>query len=239
MVKRLAKILLAQTPYRIVRGNSANRFQAIEVCLDAIKSRGFSPKIIIDGGAHIGSFSVAARSIFPNAVFHLVEPQPACCKPLEKLCAANGFIFHKCALAEKTGKIYLTRALEPSTGAHITQENGDSIPVMADTLDALFGSITRNDRPLLKLDLQGYELHALRGGGRFLHAAEVILTEVSFFAQAYEPSIPALISFLSDNAFQLYDIASLSGRSRDNRLRQGDLIFVRIGSQLLEDGHWE
>ncbi len=84
-----------------------------------------------------------------------------------------------------------------------------------------------------------YELHALRGGVTFLQAAEVILTEVSFFAQAYEPPIAALVSFLSDNGFQLYDIASLSGRSRDNRLRQGDFIFVRIGSQLLKDGHWE
>ena len=73
----------------------------------------------------------------------------------------------------------------------------------------------------------------------FLQAAEVILTEVSFFAQAYEPPIATLISFLGDSEFQLYDIASLSGRSRDNRLHQGDFIFVRTGSQLLEDGHWE
>jgi FkbM family methyltransferase len=238
-VKRLVKMLLAQTPYRIVRDKGANRFQAIEACLYAIKRRGFSPKVVIDGGAHIGSFSVAVQLIFPDAVFHVVEPQPACCKPLEELCAANGFIFHKCALAEKKGQIHLTRTYGPSTGAHITMENRDAIPVMADTLDALFGSITRNDRPLLKLDLQGYELHALRGGVTFLQAAEVILTEVSFFAQAYEPPIAALVSFLSDNGFQLYDIASLSGRSRDDRLRQGDFIFVRIGSQLLKDGHWE
>ena len=95
----------------------------------------------------------------------------------------------------------------------------------------------RND--LLKLDLQGYELHALRGGAAFLRSAEAILTEVSFFAQAYEPPIAELVSFLNDNGFQLYDVAALGGRPRDNRLKQGDLIFVRFGSQLLEDGRWE
>ena len=128
----------------------------------------FSPKIAVDGEpCHIGSSGVAVQLIFPDAVFHVVEPQPTCCKPLEELCAANGFIFHKCALAEKKGQIHLTHTLEPSTGAHITFEHWNSVPVMADTLDGLFGSITRNDRALLKLDLQGYELNALRGGARF------------------------------------------------------------------------
>ena len=238
-MKHLVKALLAQTPYRIVRDKGENRFQAIETCLRAIKARGFAPKVVIDGGAHIGSFSVAARSIFPNAIFHLVEPQPACIEPLQRLCAAKGFIFHNCALAETKGQIYLTRTVEPSTGAHITSDNRDAIPVMASTLDALFASTTRIDRPLLKLDLQGYELNALRGGAIFLQATEVILTEVSFFAQAYEPPIVALVSFLNDNGFLLYDIASLSGRSRDNRLRQGDFVFVRTGSQLLDDGQWQ
>ena len=238
-MKHLVKALLARTPYRIVRDKGENRFQAIETCLCAVKARGFEPKVVIDGGAHIGSFSVAAQSIFPNAIFHMVEPQPACCQPLQRLCAAKGFIFHQCALAEKKGQIYLTRAAEPSTGAHVTLDNRDAILVVAETLDALFGSITRNDRPLLKLDLQGYELNALKGGAMFLQATEVILTEVSFFAQAYEPPIAALVSFLNDKGFLLYDIASLSGRPRDNRLHQGDFVFVRTGSQLLEDGQWQ
>jgi hypothetical protein len=111
--------------------------------------------------------------------------------------------------------------------------------VAAATLDALFDSVKRDDRPLLKLDLQGYELHALQGGARLLKSVEAILAEVSFYAQAYEPPIATLVSFLSDNGFQLYDIASLSGRARDNRLHQGDFIFVRGGSQLLQDGRWD
>ena len=125
----------------------------------------------------------------------------------------------------------------PACTSRKNDENASS--VAAATLDALFGASVTQDRPLLKLDLQGYELHALRGGTTFLRSVEVILTEVSFFAQAYEPPIASLISFLNDSGFQLYEIASLAGRSRDNRLKQGDFVFVRVGSQLLQDGRWE
>jgi FkbM family methyltransferase len=238
-VKELAKLFMAQTPYRIVRDRGANRFQAIETCLREMKRRGFAPRVIVDGGAHLGSFSVAAQSIFPSAAFHLIEPQPACSTVLQKLCAKKGFAFHECALAESQGHVDLTWTLEPSTGAHIALDREKATSVVADTLDALFGSVTRADRPLLKLDLQGYELHALRGGTMLLRSVEVILTEVSFYAQAYEPTIASLVSFLDDSGFELYDIASLSGRARDNRLHQGDFIFVHTGSQLLQDSRWE
>ena len=239
-VKRLIKLLMEQTPYRIVRDKGENRFQAIETCLRAMKVRGFAPRVVVDGGAHVGSFSTAAQSIFPAAIFHLIEPQPACNEALRQLCAEKrGFVFHECALAEKQGHIPFTRTLEPSTGAHITSNNENAIRVVAATLDELFSTTTEDDRPLLKLDLQGYELHALRGGTTFLRSVEVILTEVSFFAQAYEPPIAVLVSFLNDCGFQLYDIASLSGRSRDNRLKQGDFVFARVGSQLIQDGRWE
>jgi hypothetical protein len=86
--------------------------------------------------------------------------------------------------------------------------------------------------------LQGYELHALRGATDFLKSAEMILIEVSFFAQAYEPPIFDLMSFLNSHGFRLYDIAALAGRRRDDRLHQGDFVFVRDGSELTLDNSW-
>lgn len=239
MMKRLVKSLMEHTPYRIVRHYGANRFHAIEQCLQIMKARGFAPRIIVDGGAHIGSFSLAARAIFPAAVIHCVEPQPACREPLRTVCAERGFFFHECALAEKPGRVDLAATAEPNTGVHVASGREDAISVAAETLDNLFGSVSRDDRALLKLDLQGYELHALQAGVAFLRSAEAILTEVSFYAQAYEPPIAALVGFLNDNGFQLYDIASLAGRARDNRPRQGDFVFVREGSELLTDTGWD
>jgi FkbM family methyltransferase len=240
-VKEIIKRIIAQTPYRIVRDNGANRVQAIDASLRNMKGRGFCPSVVIDGGAHLGFFSLTAQKIFPNATFHLVEPQPACSAPLKTLCAKEGFVLYECALADHIGEVGLSPTSEPNTGTHIVQNSESEVTVVsASTLDALFGQrISARDRALLKMDLQGYELHALRGAPTLLRSIEVILTEVSFYSQAYEPSIIDLMTFLDASGFQLYDIASISGRGRDNRACQGDFIFARKGSQLLEDTRWE
>jgi FkbM family methyltransferase len=203
-----------------------------------MRGRGFAPRVIIDGGAHLGSFSTAARAIFPDAKFHLVEPQPPCHEPLRALCSKEQFVLHECALSDAPGEIQLSCSAQPSTGAHVVQRGSDGALVAATTLDGLFSWLTESDRALLKLDLQGYELHALRGGAAVLGVVEAILTEVSFFAQAYEPPIADLIAFLGARSFRLYDIAALAGRTRDNRLHQGDLVFVREGTPLLADNRW-
>ncbi|HEX4410987.1 MAG TPA: FkbM family methyltransferase [Xanthobacteraceae bacterium] len=239
-MKRLIKSLITITPYRIVRDQGANRFHAIDPCLRMLKKRGFSPRIILDCGAHVGSFSVATQQIFPDAVFHLVEPQPACRSTLQVLCNSTpSFVFHDCALGDRSGSVNLAVADEATTGAHVAVLGEKVVSVPAETLDKLFGFITLNDRALLKLDLQGYEMYALRGAAALLRSVEVILTEVSFYAQAYEPPIATLIAFLDGHGFVLYDIASLADRTRDSRPRQGDFIFVRKESPLAVDTRWD
>ena len=86
-----------------------------------------------------------------------------------------------------------------------------------------------------------YETSPVRrlGTGLLRRSIEVVLTEVSFYAQSGIPLAAETIAFMSSVGFVLYDVASLSGRPRDNRLREGDLIFVRQDSQLLEDRRWE
>jgi FkbM family methyltransferase len=240
-MKQFVKSVFAMTPYRIVRDRGANRFQAIEVALSGMKERGFTAGLVIDGGAHLGTFSLAARKSFPAATYHLIEPQTACIPALRSLCAREGFTLHECALADRVGEIGLAQSATPSTGAHVKPVGGSGVSsVPASTLDALLADVvTKDQRALLKLDLQGYELHALRGARRLLSSIEVILTEVSFYAQSHEPVTANIIAFLDASGFQLYDIAALAGRMRDNRLHQGDLVFARKGSQLLADARWD
>jgi FkbM family methyltransferase len=244
-MKSLIKSIVALTPYRVLRG-AANRFQAFDACFDLLKRLGYEPRFVIDGGAHLGDFALTAQAVFPRAHIHMVEPQPACRAALENLAAARGFSFHPYALASPEeaagGTLHLAVSEGPSTGAHIvsTGAKSQTEAIAAATLDRLFADKIRpEDRALLKLDLQGYELAALRGAEEALRKVEVILVEVSFFAQAYEPPIAALVHHLDEKGFVLFDIASLAGRTRDGRLRQGDFIFVKRGSALVADGRWE
>lgn len=229
-VKQAIRGLLATTPYQVIRG-AANRFDAFEHCQRKLAGFGYRPKIIIDAGAHLGEFAKSTARVFPGATIHMIEPQRACHEALRQL----PFVLHPVALGATDGVIRMTEADGPSTGVHASDTGEAEVPVSK--LDTLF-SLSKDDRAFLKMDLQGYELEALRGGEASLAAIEVILTEVSFFRQAAEPPIPVLIDFLDKHGFELFDIAALAGRTRDDRLKGGDFIFVRKDSPIAADTRW-
>jgi hypothetical protein len=111
----------------------------------------------------------------------------------------------------------------------------------ATTLDALFAArVAAADRVLLKLDLEGREMDALQGAAALLHSVEVLLLETQFF-QINDNGLPCfgdVLAFLRDRGFVTYDIATLGGRRRDNRLVLGDVVFVRADSRLCADQAW-
>ena len=244
MLKRILKSFLRHTPYRVVRARDANRFQAIEECLVSLAKRGFNPRRIVDGGANVGDFAKLAASIFRMATVHLVEPQPACHNALAQLTEDDHFRLHAVALGSED--TFIDLAIDPAgvtTGAHVLPDRKPSsegrVPVPVARLDTLLAAeIAKEDRCLLKLDLQGWELEALKGAAGLLDRMEVILCEVSFYAQAYEPSIETLMQFLDKKDFALHDVAALAARPRDNRAHQGDFLFVRRNSPLMADTAW-
>ena len=244
-MKALLKRLLERSPYRIIRARVRNRFFAQQEVLAGLARRGYRPRRIVDGGAHVGDFARMARSVFADATIDLIEPQAACHAALRDLTVSlPGCVLHPVAIGRAPGT--LTMACDPaapSTGAHIqpgSSAQSDAVEtVTVLTLDAILARIGTDDRVLLKLDLQGWELEALHGAVAALSAIEVILIEVSFYAQAYEPPVASLIAFLSDHGFVLHDIATLVGRERDDRAHQADFLFVRTGSPLDADRSWD
>ena len=243
-LKKLLQAVIELSPYRIVRLTSKNRFVAIEEMILQLRDRGYEPRRIVDGGANVGDFARFCRKVFPTARIDLIEPQPACHAVLEDLARAPGFTLHPVGIGKADGELVL--AIDPqgvTTGAHILDVNcvGDTKPTVkipVSTLDSILEEVPASDRTFLKLDLQGWEMESLKGAELVLGRIEVILCEVSFFAQAYEPPIDKLIQFLAGHGFALYDIASISARGRDNRARQGDFIFVRQNSPLFMDTAW-
>lgn len=215
-----------------------------------MRALGFRPQVVVDGGANRGQFFELARPVFTEAAFHLVEPQPACTEALEALLAADGgevFVHTKAITEPGIRRVRMVGAGENggATGSWVAKPT-DHAPgefyVDATTLDSLLDEhIALEHRALLKLDLESHELPALKGATRLLRKVEAILTEVSFF-HADDSEAPVFLdvaSFLRERGFHLYDFASLSGRTRDGRLRMGDAVFVREDSELRRDTSWE
>ena len=245
----MAKKLLRRCGIRISRSAQPNRFQAMDETLLLLQKLGFAPGCIIDGGANHTQWAEIASRVFPSARSHLIEPQPACQRALQKFAAAHpGTQIHPVALTEG-GKTSVTMFDVDGSGssgafvgsAEVFAPGLKPVTLPATTLDELFADkIFAGERVLLKLDLEGHELPALRGAERLLKRIEVFVTEAHIFAPAaWQRSLFGEIAAeMQRNGFELFDIASLSGRGRDARLRIGDFVFVNKSSSLLKDREW-
>jgi hypothetical protein len=80
---------------------------------------------------------------------------------------------------------------------------------------------------LLKIDVQGAELMALRGAAQTLPRVRMICTEVSF-TPLYEGSsiFSEIYDFLGDRGFRLLSLRE-GFRGKDSELLQGDAVFAR------------
>lgn len=241
LAKRWINGLLLPFGYRISH-LPANRFDAMSDMLQCLRRFGYEPRIVIDGGANMGQWTRLACSIFPEAIFHLIEPQAACRTSLEETAShlRSGRI-HAAALTEPGVKTVQMIGADGTTGAWISdQATADSVAVAAVTLDDLI-AVEPGDRALLKLDLENRELNALRGALRLLQQVEVVITEVSFYrppASDGGPLFEDILTFLRDCGFDLYDFASLASPIGNGRLRTGDAVFLRRTSPLAQQRYW-
>jgi FkbM family methyltransferase len=242
LVKRWARA----AGYRVERWRPANRFNAMSETLELLQLRAFQPRVIIDAGANVGQWTEMALRVFPGSAVHMIEPQPACRPSLERLAAARDAVtLHPVALSRpgQTRLAFTGGVAEGGTGVHvmIAGESDLELECPATTLDELFAArVSRADRPLLKLDLEGHEVEALRGAGALLDAVEAIVIE----AQLYDinnnglPVFRDVFQLLADRGFELYDLASTGWRRRDMRMHMLDAVFVRSDSPLCADRSW-
>lgn len=246
-IKDALRRIARRCGYRITRWQPCVRAQAMEEALGLLKSMGFQPGVVIDGGANYGQWASAVHPLFPTARWHLIEPQPACHPSLARFVAKNSdMTLHGVALTQpNVREVSLTGigASGGSSGAYIPGvgqplDATETIRCPAATLDDLFSAtISSADCSLLKLDLEEHELQALKGASQLLDRIEVIACEVAFFDinDGGRPLFNDISEFLLTRGFGLFDFASLNERRRDHRLRTGDAIYVRTDSELLGD----
>jgi FkbM family methyltransferase len=127
--------------------------------------------IVVDVGANIGIYSeFLSQCVGPTGLVHSFEPSP---DNFRRLSAATGHRSNvrltQAAVGERTGecKLYVSDKLNVDHRAY--KAVGDSrraVPTEMVALDDYFNPGQRVD--LIKMDIQGYELHALRGAQRVL-----------------------------------------------------------------------
>ena len=214
--------------------------QDMRTRLENLRRAGFSPSGVIDGGAYRGDWTVEFWNIWPDTPVLMVEPQPGCRELLERVATkVSGSSIASCALGDSCGVMAFTLG-ESNSGIRASKniEEGDiEVPVW--TLDALLEERSHGFSPdFLKLDLQGYELHALRGAGARLAQFEVVLLEISILRIGDVPIFREVDRFMEEWGYRIYDIIPQYYRPRDGALWQMDAFYVREESALIASRAW-
>ena len=136
---------------------------------------------LIDCGANYGYWSVLVSSS-PFGSHHViaVEPSTQNFAKLANNAKVNGNRFEliKCAIGAGRGTAHLSGAKhEAFSIAGGDDASGEEVPVIAldDLLDG--GKLSESGKYLIKLDVEGVEVEAIRGGARLLRTDSVILCE--------------------------------------------------------------
>jgi FkbM family methyltransferase len=127
--------------------------------------------VVVDAGANIGIYSqFLSRCVGPMGTVHSFEPSP---ESFERLRAATEGLSNvrslQAALGERSGKgqLYVSKNLNVDHRTYATEAvPRETIPIEIIALDDYFKPGERVD--LMKMDIQGYELHAVRGASRVL-----------------------------------------------------------------------
>jgi FkbM family methyltransferase len=127
--------------------------------------------VVVDAGANIGIYSqFLSHRVGRTGVVHSFEPSPENFRRLQSATRKLANVrLSRAAVGERSGqsKLYLSAKLNVDHRTYTTA--GDlrhAIPIEMVALDNFFEPGQRVD--LIKMDIQGYELHALRGANRVL-----------------------------------------------------------------------
>jgi FkbM family methyltransferase len=131
----------------------------------------FPGAVVVDAGANIGIYSqFLSRCIGPTGVVHSFEPSP---ENFRRLQAATRKLpnvrLSQAAVGESSRRstLYLSDKLNVDHRTYMQErDSGGTVPIEMVALDDYFKPGARVD--LIKIDIQGYERHALRGADRVL-----------------------------------------------------------------------
>ncbi|RPJ75270.1 MAG: FkbM family methyltransferase [Alphaproteobacteria bacterium] len=144
------------------------------------------PETIIDIGANIGTFVKTAQKVFPEAKKYCFEPNSditgSITTPQTKLYhVALGNVNEKIRFnisSHHPSSSFLKPIL--TSDKHPDMLQVASVEIEVKRLDDVLDEKEINKPLLIKIDVEGYELEVIKGGGRIISLAEVVIIETSY-----------------------------------------------------------
>lgn len=207
----------------------------IHLFLEDIARRGFAPKGILDIGANRGEWTEMAKRIFPEAAVIMVEPQEEMRRLLQKVTSRLDRVEWIQAGAGASKGEMIQTIWKDLNGSSFVPKPGDVQPEYREqraspivTIDGLLSERPHFAPDMVKMDIQGFELEALKGAHTIFGKTELFILETSLFRFLGEnqPITHDVIAFMHERGYELYDITEFLRRPIDGALGQVDLAFA-------------
>jgi FkbM family methyltransferase len=252
IIKKILKLSgyeITKLPTEKVEIASAKRpIGRMDFLLEDLKKRGLICKSILDVGANNTNWSRMAKRIFSSSNFYLIEPQMEMKAELEAFCKEfNNSAYFLAGAGAKKDRLPLTIWDDLAGSSFLPNPNeqlksiGKQREIEIITIDDLIDSSKIILPELIKLDIQGFELEALKGATKTFGYTEVYLLEVSLFDFSDGSSMPIVsdvINFMLDRDYVVYDFPGFLRRPLDGALGQCDICFVKRNGFLRSSNQW-
>jgi FkbM family methyltransferase len=214
--------------------------------LKTVNDRGFSPRGIIDVGANRGDWTKLALNLFPKANILMIEPQSEMVAPLEQICREHPNVeFIQAGAGPSPGELIQT-IWDDLAGSsflpHATQEHLSSGKQRLTRIITIADEVQKRPHfhpDLVKLDIQGFEIEALKGATPLFGVTELFILETSLYE--FLPRIPLThdcFTFMRSKGYDFYDVTGFIRRPFDGALAQIDIAFAKAGGILRNTHRW-
>jgi len=181
------------------------------------------PKVewAVDVGANHGDFAQAVSAMHPSANVLLVEPLATLHPELERRCAQRGgrWRLARCALGDARGTATLHLDPQHDNVASLVGFDEEYIRLRHQpaaqgtsqcevrTLDGLCAEQNIGTIDLLKIDVEGFEFEALKGGAAMLAKTKAVVVETSLVRRGRDAAaVERMLALLRQSGLALVDI---------------------------------
>jgi FkbM family methyltransferase len=235
---KLSGEFFSKLGYERKKGLGEREFYSKKMLLETyftnLKKMGFNPKHIIDIGANHGTWTRETLNYFPNANYTLIEPQEWLKPSFQDLLDANSKItFLPVGAGSEKGSFKFTIAeRDDSCSFRHTEEEARKlglkqidIPII--TLNDLVKSSSAPFPDLVKIDAEGLDIEVLKGASDLFGKTEIFMVEAGVFIKEFENSFLAMINFMDQNGYRLFEITDLNRPFNPSLLWLVELAFVK------------
>ena len=212
--------------------------------------RNKEPEVIFDCGANIGFVTHKFIEKFSKAHIYAFEPNPSVFDKLNHHYSGNDYVHcFNMGIGDKSGEMvfYINKNSGTSSFLRPTEYHTSNIAskkitpknVEITTIDEIMSKENLKHIDILKLDIEGFELNALKGIKNIEEKVSIVYLEVNLIP-TYEdqPLIEDLIKYLRNANFHLYNFYGIN-ENNHYQATITNLLFIsnKFKNKLVANGY--